>query len=408
MFDVRRLSSGDRVALSVPAAVVGLTYWPVVWYRFGFVDDYTQSLWSGSQHFRFHTAMGRPLQGVFAVVGFGLTPHVSGFGVLRAWALLICAVQAGLLGLLLRCRGLRTATAIAISVAAFTTVGVQVVIAFSAVLLVATAGSLIAGIGGAVAWFGDASWRAGVLASACLFLGLASYQPSAMASVGVVLILLATSTDAIGTDLKRCVRVAATLGGAFVGYLLGWRIVQTVWATEGGRGRLVSDPWAKLDWFAEVVVLRVLHPYSISRGGWLSAALVATLIVASAVHRGDTIGAAASRAFATVLGLVAMLAPSLATEESWASARSMWTVMVTVVVLAGIGVARLGSLAPIDASSRTGRLLRSGVAFVVCAGCLLVTSHRVVAYFAEPLSVELRLIELSLDERSTPIPRRWS
>ena len=386
---------------AVAFAAVVVTYMPLLFFRYGLYDDYLNGQNALEEILRTLTADGRPIGGLLEAGGFGLTGQIDGFVYLRAVAIIAIAIQAGLLARLLARRLHSPSAGTAISYIAHVTVGVQMVSAWGTTLYVAPIASLLSGGGAWILW-NRTSESASRKLLGCIFvlIGLATYQPSGMAAVGIVVILVATDegpAHALLTKLKSTFLWLAATAAAYVGV---WKICQHLVPRTGQRGQLVSDLSAKGHWFLGTAVPRVLHPFSLSSGGLLTGLLVLAAILVAPYQPRDGRGFFSVKIALVVVGLVGCFTPNLVAAESWASARSLWIVMIAATTTACIGVFRLARPA-LDRSPKTTASANTSIALRLVAALLCLCLGRlalanVVEYVAEPNSVELRAVQAQM------------
>ncbi len=376
---------------SAAAAVVAVSV-PVVSLRYGLYDDYKNGLSPLKELVEFDISNGRPVGGVLEAAAFGVTSHIDGFWFGRA---LCVATLAVIVWALARWLGRDLDSALAgalIAAASCLTVGAQIVAGWGATLFVGPLAALSAGLGASCLW-GPASRARRLLGLSGVVAGLACYQPGGMAAVGVITVS-AVVCDLEARDTALRLRAALSwLFAAVAAYAVIWMVCTAVVEREGPRGRLTSDVSGKLNWLIDAVIPRVLHPFSLSPGGFVTGFAALVLVAFAAWRPGRSVAATAWALVVVLVGTVGTYLPNLVVEESWASARSMWVLQGLVVVLAGVGLTRLTRLVGAWLPEAT---LALPLMAVVVLGAHATTN--VVDYLAEPNSTELRAVQAAVRE----------
>lgn len=392
-----RIAAGEPqaraiLAASVAGLVVFVTYLPLVFLRYGLFDDYKKGGESLRELWRFDVSDGRPVGGVLYVLGFGFTRQISGFGVLRAVCILLLAVEAAGLAWLVATRTRHIWLGAAVAILANATVGAQIVAAWGATLFVAPVAAILGGWGGWILWEQRSVIRKGVLGCLLIVLALSTYQPAGMACIAVVVLLVITD-ERVGMELVRHIAITVLwLAAAFVVGLMVWKTCQLILPRTGGRGQLTSDIGSKWHWLTDVVIGRALRPFSLFLSSWLWGGVIGLLMLCAPMAPGTTIATWAIKIGVLAVGLIATYLPNLAVSESWASSRTLWIVMATVVSVAGIGLIRCISFV-----TRGGpRLMRPIAAVAVGAACVIAAvnaTNNTIDYLGEPNSAELRAVQ---------------
>jgi hypothetical protein len=380
----RSVSSAPVVAAGV---VLGM-YLPLAFFRFGIYDDFYNSWIPPDEVFRVDAQGARPVAGVLHLVYFGLTAHIDGFGIGRALAAVLFAVQTALLTQLLRRLGMGGTAAAIVAIAAHATAGVQMVTAWGPTLFVLPVSSICGGLCGWLLWSSPRASTGKVIAgSVAGVIALSIYQPGGLAIASVF--ALCTALDRDERYVVRTIRFGIRLVPVLVGYVAVMWISGRIWGTLGARNELTDDPGAKLDWFVDTVVPRVVAPFQLSPGRFVIGVVTGLLILASAAVAHRSAWAVAGRASLVAGSLMATYAPNLVVAESWASARSLFVTLATSATLAALGVRNLIG----RDRSRRGRQVwfAAGIGTV---GLLVVNAmSNTIGYVAEPNSVELRAVQ---------------
>ena len=123
---------------------------------------------------------------------------------------------------------------------------------------------------------------------------------------------------------------------------------------------------------------------------------MSSLVAAAPIGLDRSIRATVMRSLIALATPIACYAPNLVVEESWASSRSLWVVLVTVTVLAGIGVYRLTTQV-----TRRARPLRPVLAVVATSIVVILaynSATQTVALLAVSNATELRLVQAAMSD----------
>lgn len=378
------------------AAVVGACFVGLSFVTYGLYDDYTNGVRPIREFLRYSVSDGRPVGGVLLSLSFGLTRPIHGLGAVRLVAVLLLACQtAGVTWILAKRLGSPAAAAL-ISVVAHMTVGVQIVLAWGATLWVAVVASMLAGAGAYNIWTTESKRWVAWCGALAVIVGLSTYQPGGMASVGMIGLLVVTDSGHWVDVRRRLIRTTLWVGGAAAAYLVLWKLCESVVPKEGSRGGLSQDPLAKMDWFFDVVAVRMANPFSLSSFSWWSGAVVVLLVAAAPLGLSGGRGSVCARSVIALLTPICCYAPNLVVAESWASSRSLWVVLVVVVLLAGVGCFRLTTLASRRATHVRRFAAVAAVALVAVATVRAGTNS--MGLVAEPNAAELRAVQAAMRE----------
>ena len=382
--------------MTITAAAILACFGGLAFFRYGLYDDYYNGVRPLGELMRISISAGRPVAGALQSVSFGLTDPITGFGALRLLTVALIAAQAALTTMVLARRLESVLAATLISITAHVTVGVQVVAAWGATLWVVVLASLLAAAGGYWLWIGDRDRRLVICGSAAVVVSLAIYQPAGMASLGVLGILAVTEPQPWTSVWHRLFRSGGWLGGSFAIYVVIWRACQLLVPETGARGGLTDDPLGKANWIVDSVAPRMANPFSITGFSWTTGSVVVVLVAAAPIGLDRERRALLMRSLIALTIPLVCYAPNLLVEESWASSRSLWVVLVIVAVLAGIGAYRLA-----EQVIRRVHLLRRVVP-IFATGLVVVLAinagDQTVDLLAEPNAAELRAVQAAASD----------
>ncbi len=356
------------------ACLVGVCYSSVIVNRYGFYDDY---IWLNGASFGEFTAQGRPLNDLFANIGFSWAKFsIDKLSVLRSITVFgIWCVGWGLYNFC-RAHRLTTITSLALACSIILLPSFQVfaswAIAFpypySALLALAAAFLLTPP---ASALFNNQAAR--ITSSVALLLAaLLIYQPAAMFfCAAVVLSLIASASMETPWKPGRIFTAAMALGIALgLGFLVqraGLAYISISAPRPAGVGRftLVHDVAGKLHWYVSELLTNAFSLYIVP-GSSLAAGVVLTVIIVGAVLYCRRLGRPAWLALTGVVCfLIGASLPNLVTAENWATYRSTVAISAAIAVLAVLMGHELGVWATgIVARGRFPKLSKRGLLLV--------------------------------------------
>lgn len=399
---LNRTPSELALPMAISAAAILACFAGLAFVNYGLYDDYLNGVRPLSELVEGSISDGRPVGGALLALGFGLTEPIAGLGVIRLLAVALVAAQASLTTMVLSRRLDSMLAATLISIAGHVTVGVQVITAWGATLWVAPLASLLAAAAGYVIWEHGRNRKLAAIASLALVASLAIYQPGGMASVGALGILAVTEPRAWRTVQHRLLRSAGWLGASFSVYFVVWRVGESLVPKTGARGGITTDVLGKANWVLDTVAPRIANPFSITEFHWSTGWVLVALIALSPISLDRSLRTTALRSAIALATPLVCYAPNLVVAESWASSRSLWVVLVTATILAGIGVYRLADQAVQRA--RIARLVLPLAATGFVAVLAVQAGDQTVDLLASPNAAELVAVQAAVGKEIEQSP----
>lgn len=397
-------SSGAGPIWLVPLLVVVgcLVSAPVLYRRYGFVDDYTL-LWQhehGANIAELGISQGRPVASLVQWVAFTFIHGVSGLVALRAFAVLCMIATGVVVARAMIARGYSVIAAWTFAVGLFWLPSTAIMIGWAilafgplALLLAAGAAVLLAQASEGVRGLhvGDVTSARLWLSLLCLSTSVLAYQPAAMAFWPLVLLLLASPRNDRGwRRLPRPVVLASIVGvsSCVVGYL-GVKVGELIVSADTPRGALVTDPQEKVKNLVESIFPYALYPWHLSvrqnMGFYTGLLLTVMMLVAFRGRLLDRLAMLTLAGAAITLGWLANLVIAENSNTNRTDVGVM-TAQVVFVAIAVDGLARVarrrGLLIPVSVS------VGVGVAAFAIVWMTQIQRH----YFTDPASQELHAV----------------
>lgn len=396
---LQRFVQADWLYSSGIIALILLTYAPVLWGNYAFLDDYVflraaqQGSWSG---FVPVLGAGRPVAAVLLSWGFSMGPSIDHLWILRAFTIgglglaAVCTFRAFCLAghpqFLSAAIGttmfLLPSFQVYASWAQYFVTGPTICLAYLAFSCAFKARSVFI--------IRDKLLRT---AAAILLLGISAaiYQPLAMC----YWLYLAIALTGPGIDqraLKQKLPFLASVGaaGAASGYLI-FRVCQMFYPSTNARFSLTTQFQAKLSWFFSEALRRVAGLNLLNSGGAVSLLLGATVVIGVWFYCQNVLKA--GRQTLLFLGCCVLLAsaPNLLTGENWASSRSLGGLTMIWTLFGFLAVCGFTHLRPADA-----RPLAAGIMSFWLLTSAVLASRNTTELFVLPQERELSFIKAGL------------
>jgi len=321
----------DRHWQWLPAALIVACYSPVLFFDYGFSEDYRllEAAQSGQGLSRLLLAEGRPVYAVWARTLFGVLPGIDSLAVLRLVNIGLLAVTAVMLAVVWRRSGIRMPWAALAGAATMTLPPFQLYAATAAMGGVPLG---MAAAGGAALliepWVEGRSpgrtWK-WLVAVTLLCIAFATYQPAGLFFWVFPAIALLSSPR---LSFRRAVLGYGTVGAiamvvSFALFLIGRsRFPGELIEIGAPRGTLSFDPLAKLQWFLLLPLPRALSFWKLWPSLTLAFVLVLVLVGGLGIHLRRQPAAGPKALFAVLLVPIVYL-PNLLVSENHSSFRSM-------------------------------------------------------------------------------------
>lgn len=385
---------GDPRVVAIITAITLLAYLPTLLGTYGISDDYFDLVLSTQDNESLPNvaiAGGRPVSGLLQELTLSLASDVASLRWLRVIGVLGVAATACVCSAILRSIGARRLVQILVGLGVAAMPSSQVIASW-AVLFPVSWGAAIALAAGfslrslRVDTFRNRTWLLSVAAVAGVTaIGLANYQPSAMAfAPGFALALIEPSE----TLQRRARRAAAGLTGAAAGgvvYLvLSSALVKWRGVTADVRSSIEIPDMDKLHWFLVKVVPRSLDPLSFEP----RTAVVIVVATLAVIGVASTVSGRTERLLATALVVISIFVsylPTLMVVDRWPSARSRLAVDITVALFVGVAMHAAVLRARRYPPAETCVLIAWTAAI---AGFVVFASWRVTTYYVDPQNVE--------------------
>ena len=374
--------------------LVMFVYSPVLWFDYGFSDDYAllmQQQTNPGATSDFLVGAGRPVTALLDRLALGLTNDIQGLAGLRLVTVVgLALVALALYACFTRCLPLPGWQAASLAGAIVVLPPFQVSATW-AILFVVPIGVLAAVAAAALVVQPTRGLKVSRLAAATglLSVSMLIYQPAAMfftVLVGAVA-LHDLHEQSVRETLRRIVPAAlvaiVSTSIGLVALVVGLRVT----GVGGERAGTTRDPGAKLEWFVTAVLPRAADPLaasSISTRFWpgLIVGLVTTigLFFWFSGNTGQRLG---KLALASLL-LPAAYAPNLVLLEDWPSTRSRLALMPVLMVLLFFAVRGL-----VPSQVQVNRLVGPALALTTVASLSLSGQTDLAVTFAVPQAQEL-------------------
>jgi hypothetical protein len=374
-----------RARFVVVAAVAAL-YAPAVVARFGFYDDFMALVASAEDpgaYTELTISYWRPLHGLLIEAGFAVVDSVDGLRWLRALALLGVAVTGLTLVEAARCAGFRpyASAAIALAVTSMPAVYVLATWAIASWQVLALAAGVYAGL-----LVCDDRGRSPLGGMVLLAASLAVYQPSGLAAVAVIVLVVVGRPD-MPVPWRRGLAIGAG-GVVLYGFLAAVTIHLGDVPGTDRTALTVASMGPKLRWAIGEPLYRTLDPLAFDPRGPV-ALLVALLL---GVGLWLALQEASSRGrlgrLALVIGAwVFTCSPMLAVVENFPSNRARLANQVLFVCTAALAARGYRSLVP------SARLLAAAAPAALLLPVWVLAAFRLDQYIVSPRVKELRLVE---------------
>jgi hypothetical protein len=400
-------------------AVTLLAYLPVLFATYGISDDYYDLLFSARDNRSLPNlaiAGGRPVSGFMQEFALSLADSPGNLRWLRLVGILGTIATALVAAVILQSFGGGRWSQLAVALSVVSMPSSQVIASWAVLFPVGWGTALGLAAGFSVRWLTsgriDRIW---IIATGSLAIittiGLANYQPSAMAfAPGLALALI----DHRASFRQLAYRAGAATCGAITGcvaylvlsrLLIRWRNI-----AADPRSTIELPGVSKLRWFLSDTLPRSLDPLSFEPRPAVVVGVSLFIVAGLLALPGDWW----RRCFAVVVAVTAVIsayAPSLLVAERWPTARSRVSVDVAVavfVVVSGLSIGNRLTYLPLRNALRL-----CGAALV--AGLVVLASWRVTTYYAQPQAQELRMVsqvlrsaDLSADRPVVVIAPNWS
>lgn len=395
---VRTRFRGDPRVVAVVTALTLIAYLPVLLGTYGIYDDYADLLMSSRDNQSLPNIAisgGRPVSGLVQEFALSLATDVGSLRWLRLVGVLGIAATAAVSSAIARSFGARRLVQVLVGLGVAAMPSSQVIASWAVLFPLSWGAAIALGAGFSLVALRvdnirNRSWWFAVCAVAGVtVLGLANYQPSAMAFAPGLALALINSSESIR---RRAFAAAAGVAGAAVGgagYLIGssalakWRGVAT-----DTRGSIELPDAGKLKWFVLQVAPRSLDPLSFSPRP-VVVLVVAVLVLAGVASLAKTLSERMLIVALSLASVVAAYIPTLMVIDRWPSARSRLTVDITVALFAGIAlhaaVVAARRRPPIDTC-----LLVAWTAAI--ASFLVYASWRVTTFYVDPQQIEYEVV----------------
>ncbi len=321
-------------------------YTPAVTLAYGLKDDYTflasahGYAYGGLAEPASSTRLGRPLFGLVTSALYTALPDVESLWIARALAIVGMALFAVILYRALG-RLLQTTAAALIAVFICSMPPFQVYVGWATLFCAPYSAALGALAALAAARSSDATRRERlrwlIAGEILLLLSLAMYQPTAM-SFWLIALILALSRRHSAESLARLIRCVVAIGvPAMIGAYLMLKIgVWTLGAASPQRSGLLGDIPAKLRWVPEPIGL-ALNLFNMPQATVFAVAVALAVSAGVVLFCRDCTG----RTRTTILLIVALtvplsFAPSLLSQESYATFRTVGPLTATFALLAAL------------------------------------------------------------------------
>ncbi len=407
------------VALAITVITV-LAYLPTLLGTYGISDDYFDLVLSTRDNHSLPNvaiAGGRPISGLVQEFALSLATDVSSLRWLRLIGVLGVAATAVVGATIARTFGARRLSQVLVGLGIAAMPSSQVIASWAVLFPVSWGAALALAAGFSLTslrtdTFRQREWwvAAGAVAAATA-VGLANYQPSAMAfAPGFALALI----DSSETLRRRARRAMAGVFGAAAGgvaylvisnLLVRWRGV-----TADVRSSLELPGSDKLHWFVTKVAPRSLDPLSF-QPRTVVAICVLLLIIAGLASLATTAIERVAVVALVIISLVVSYLPTLMVQDRWPSARSRLSIDITVGLFAGVAALTVVARASRNRTAQSAILVAWGsviTAFVIFA------SWRVTIYYVEPQHTEyvtvsraIRRLELQTNTAIVIVAADW-
>lgn len=390
--DTNPVTAGrDRTWLWLAAAPIVACYSPVLFFDYGFSEDYRllEAARSGQGLSRLLLAEGRPVYAVWARTLFGALPGIDSLLVLRLVNIALLAVAAMMLAVTWRRSGIRMPWAALAGAATLTLPPFQLYAATAAMGGVPFG---MAAAGGAALLVesrveGPRRPWLWLVAVTLLCIAFATYQPAGLFFWVFPAIALLSSPR---LPFRRAVLDYGTVGAvamlvSFALFLIGRSQFPGELIEIGApRGTLSFDPLAKLQWFLLLPLPRALSFWKLWPSLTLAFVLVLVLVGGLGIHLRRQ-PATMPKALLALLLMPIVYLPNLLVSENHSSFRSM-------PALAALMFSLLILVASSQLTGRRRWLFRALLAVFALVGSVAAATT-VVRYVASPQARELELVE---------------
>ena len=342
---VRSLLFPEPLTAAIVTIITVLTYLPTLLATYGISDDYFDLLLSTRDNHSLPNvaiAGGRPVSGLLQEFALSLATDVGSLRWLRLLGVLGIAATAVIGSAIVRSFGAGKIVQVLTGLGIAVMPSSQVIASWAVLFPVSWGAALALAAGFSLKAVRVESvrnrdwWLAAGLVGIVTAIGLANYQPSAMAFAPGFALALIDSAESLGLRAKRAAAgVAGAVGGGVAYLAISGVLVRWTGVTADARSSLEMPDLDKLHWFVVKVVPRALDPISFQPRTAV-ATVVAVLIVIGLASTATTWRDRLIVVALAVTSLFVAYLPTLMVVDQWPSARSRLSIDIAVSLFAGV------------------------------------------------------------------------
>ena len=392
----------DPVTAAVVTVITVLTYLPTLLATYGISDDYFDLLLSTRDNRSLPNvaiAGGRPVSGLLQEFTLSLATDVGSLRWLRLLGVLGIAATAVVGSAIIRSLGAGKAVQVLTGLGIAAMPSSQVIASWAVLFPVSWGTALALAAGFSLRALRVESfrqrewWLAAGLVAVVTTIGLANYQPSAMAFAPGFVLALIDSAESLTLRARRAAAgIVGAVGGGLAYLVLSSILVKWTGVTVDTRSSLELPGADKLNWFVVEVVPRSLDPISF-QPRTVVAVVVAVLVL---IGLASTARTWSDRLIVVALATSAVFfayLPTLMVIDQWPSARSRLSIDITVSLFFGVAVhAAIVKARPYPILQRS--ILVSWGAII--ALFTVFASWRVTAYYVNPQVTEYAVVSKAI------------